>query len=396
MTLDGASARLAAERLLDSRNARLETVEFSLPPSALALEPGDLVTIEGAAEGPFEIIETRDGALRRVTARTLPASLAVAGGETRPMSVPFTPTVRALPVVTAAHLPPSPGTGRTRLVLAAFSQPWPGQVQVADETTGAMLAQLERRGTLGTVSVALAEGPLGRWDHGEGFEVTLLGGHLASLAPAAVLGGSNRLAVETDQGGWEVIGFAQAELVGPGRYRLQQLLRGLEGSGPASGSVSVGRCVLVLDGREVVLPVETHQLGEMWGLRVFAGSSDLVGTELDAVLAVAPALPLPPVHLRATRTGDGDIALGWIRCSLADGWGVADTPLEHAPERYRVVITEGGNAVRTIESDTAGALYSKAEQIADFGALPNTFHFSVAQISPVLGEGHAAQGEFHD
>jgi hypothetical protein len=49
LVLDGASARLAAERLLDAQSARRETLEFELPPTQLALEPGDLLEIAGLA-----------------------------------------------------------------------------------------------------------------------------------------------------------------------------------------------------------------------------------------------------------------------------------------------------------------------------------------------------------
>jgi hypothetical protein len=42
----------------------------------------------------------------------------------------------------------------------------------------------------------------------------------------------------------------------------------------------------------------------------------------------------------------------------------------------------------------ARAVYAAAEQIADFGALPARFAFAVEQVSPVLGPGHGAQGEF--
>ncbi|MCS6760762.1 MAG: hypothetical protein MO846_01200 [Candidatus Devosia symbiotica] len=58
------------------------------------------------------------------------------------------------------------------------------------------------------------------WDRGAGVEITLYAGHLAAAEPLAVLAGSNRLAIETDASGWEVVGFASASLVAPGRYRL--------------------------------------------------------------------------------------------------------------------------------------------------------------------------------
>jgi hypothetical protein len=396
MTLDGSGARLAAERMLDGHSMQREVLDFSLPPAALALEPGDVIEIGGLAEGPFEIGEIRDGLMRKVTARTLPAGRAIATDIDRPLASAGGAQTRSLPVVTVAQLPPLPGdVTRSRLVVAAYAQPWPGNVQLVDDTTGAVVATLPRRGVLGTVATPLLPGPVAVWDESNVVEVTLLAGHLASAEPLAALSGSNRLAVESDDGSWEAIGFAEAELVSAGRYRLSRLLRGLEGT--EAGTASVGRRVLVLDTRTVTLPVEPGLLGEARDFRVYAGASDIAGTSLVVETDPAPALPLAPVHLRAVRDGSGDIGLRWVRRSRADGdgWGVVDSPLEHVPERYRLTILDGATALRVVETSLPSASYSSAEQLADFGAPPDSFDFTVAQLSAVLGEGHAAEGEFH-
>jgi hypothetical protein len=395
MALDGSAARLAAERMLDARGGQRETLDFKLPPSALALEPGDLVGIEGLAEGPFEIGEIRDGLMRRVTARTLPSGVAVATGIDRPLAGGSGPVVRALPLAAIAHLPPLPSDpGRSRLVAGAYAQPWPGAVQLVDDATGAVAANLTRRALLGTLETALVPGPTGVWDRGNVIEVTLWAGHLASVEALAALSGSNRLAIASADG-WEVIGFAEASLVSAGRYRLGRLLRGLDGT--QAGSAAAGVRVMVLDSRVATLPVETGLLGEMREFRIYAGADDIEGVTLLVEAELGPALPLAPVHLRARRDGGGDVGLTWMRRSRADGdgWGAADSPLEHMPERYRITIFDGATAVRVLESSTPSASYGSAEQVIDFGGLPASFDFTVAQLSAVVGEGHAAPGEFH-
>ena len=397
LVLDGSAARLAAERLLDGRGAQRETLDFSLPPNALRLEPGDLVEIEGEAEGPFEIVEIRDGTARRVTARSLPAAQAVTTGVDRPLLTGSGATVRSLPVVTLAHLPPLPSDpARSRLVVGAYARPWPGSVQLVEEASGAMVAEMTRRALLGEVVTPLSSGPAAVWDAGNVFEISLFAGHPAAAEPLAVLAGSNRLAVESGAGSWEVIGFAEAEMVATGRYRLRLLLRGLEGT--AIGAAAPGRRVMLLDGRVSSLPVEPGWLGEMRGFRVYAGSRDHEGVALAVETSAAPALPLPPAHLQARRGVGGAIAFDWVRRSRADadGWGLGEPALEHAPERYRVTILDGVTAVRVLEVSAPQATYSNAQQTADFGGLPAGFGFTVAQISPVLGAGHAARGEFHD
>ena len=67
--------------------------------------------------------------------------------------------------------------------------------------------------------------------------------------------GRNRIAVQTDAGDWEVIGFAGAELVAPETYRLTRLLRGQGGTDFAIGDSGIGNNVVLLDGRVPLLPV---------------------------------------------------------------------------------------------------------------------------------------------
>jgi hypothetical protein len=395
MVLDGAAARLAAERLLDDRAAAVDTVEFSLPPNRLALEPGDRVSVDG--EGPFEVTEIRDGAVRRVTARSVAAGLAAATGVDRaPASAPVE-GLAVTPVVLAAHLPPLPSEpARSRLVFGAYAKPWPGAVRLVDTATGAALLDLTRPAVLGEVVEGIDAGPRAVWDRRSDLSIRLYGGHIADGAGEAVLAGSNRLAVETDGGAWEVIGFARAELVEAGRYRLTQLLRGLEGTDWAMGAVSAGRRVVVLDGRVGVVPVEAGRLGEERTIRAYAGASDLVGQVLTATTTVAPGLPLAPVHLQARRLGAGDIAFSWMRRSRAedDAWGAAEPALEVAPERYRLSIFDGVTLKRSIEVSAPVASYGLAEQGADFGGPATGFDFSVVQVSAALGAGHVARARY--
>lgn len=396
MVLDPAAARLAAERLLDLRASGHDRVEFALPGNEIALEPGDLIVLDGVAEGPFEIAEIRDGWVRRVTAGPVMRGQAVATAIDRPGRFGAMPVPDVVPVVVAAHLPPLPDDpARSRLVLAAFAHPWPGILRVEDEATGALLTHIHRPAAVGTLSAPLPVGPLSRWDRGGALAVALHGGHLADADPLATLAGANRLAVETPSGAWEVIGFANAELIAPGLYRLTGLLRGLDGTDAAMVAVSTGARVLILDHRTTTLPVEAHRIGESRSLRVHWGSG--TGEVVTVLLGPGPALPLAPVHLGAERQADGSIALHWVRRSRADadGWGAAEPAVEHAPEAWQVQIFDGAVLVRMLSSGTAAATYSLAEQSADFGGPAPGFSLSIRQVSPVFGAGHPATGVFN-
>jgi hypothetical protein len=396
LVLDGAGARAAAEHQLIAASARRDTLDLTLPPSLAALDVGDVIDVAGEADGPFEIAEIRDGLARKISARALPPAIraVVLGDGPKRATVAAVPG--AVPLVVLAHLPPDPTTpGQSRLVAAAWASPWPGSVDLQLASTGARLARLSKAATLGELATPLTPGPIHRWDHGS-LTIQLYGGHIASIDESAALAGGNRVAVETDAGQWEVLGFAGAELVAPGTYRLSGLLRGLAGSDVAMGASSVGNRVVLLDDRVSVLPVETGWLGDTLGLRVFAGRSDAEGSAVDVPLGLAPVLPLPPVHLRARRSSGGDVALSSVRRSRADSgtWSAADVPLEVSPEAYRVTIFDGTAPVRQIEVAAPAATYTAAEQTADFGTLPGAFDFTVAQLSPVFGPGAAGEGRF--
>ncbi|HEY8577626.1 MAG TPA: glycoside hydrolase/phage tail family protein [Devosia sp.] len=397
LTMDGAAARQAAERMLDQRVASRQTVDLALPSSALALEPGDVVRVAGAAGGPFEVTQIRDGLARRVTGQTVPAALAVSANVDRPFQASAPIVARAVPLVIVAHLSGLPADpARSRLVIGAYAKPWPGVVDIADDETGARLTQLTRTASLGTLLAPLRPGPTAVWDLANTIELELRSGHLSSAAPGAVLAGVNRLAVENDAGEWEVVAFAEAELVASGRYRLSRLLRGVDGTAPTMALASATRRVMVLDGRTVTLPVEPQWLVEARRLRIYGGPADTDGTGLTLVPGSAPALPLPPVHLRARSVGS-EIVFAWTRCSRsdADGWGVAAPPLDYQPERYEIAILNGGMQVRWLQTDGPEVVYGAGEQVADFGASPTSFVYSVAQLSARLGSGHTAWGEFH-
>lgn len=398
LVLDPQAARQVAERMLNARVVGADKVSFALPPNRAELEPGDRILLAEQGSRPLEIVEIHDGLVRRITARAEPPAEAMASGNDRPASTSAAPAPSVAPVFVLAHLPAVPDDpGRSRLAIGAYARPWPGAVRFTDASTGATRLELLRPAVTGVVVQPLAPGPRMLWDRVNALEISLAFGHLADVTAEAALAGSNRLAVETDGGQWEIIGFAAAELVAPRRYRLNGLLRGLEGTDNAIGAVSSGRRVMVLDGRVGAIPVEPGRIGTNHAFRVYAGSGDLVGQAVGLSPSAAAALPMAPVHLRAARQDDGAIRLDWVRRSRADSadWGLAEPQLEHAPESWRVRILDGTTMKRTLNVSSVPALYSSAQQSADFGGPAPAFTFTVWQVSAALGSGHPATGAFH-
>lgn len=393
LVLDAGSARHVAMGALARMRRAGDTLEARLPPSLSAFEAGDAIALSGEA-GRYMIEEARTGTGIALKAAVLGAGAEPEASATAPRAIVMAqPPVVATPVTVFAHMP-QPGGGSV-LVAGAYADPWPGRVALTDAVQGAIFAEITLPARFGVLATPMMEGTGLVWSRDETLTVALANGHLSALDEAAVLAGSNRIAIECDDGAWEVIGFAKADLVAAATYELSGLLRGLRMTRP--GSAASGNRVLVLDGRAEAVAVPQGELGAVRALRAYAGARDLTGTHHEVPLDAGPALPLAPVHPKAVRdAATGDVAISWIRRSRVggDSWTYGDVPLDFAPETYRLTIRDGG-AVKRVQTVSAPEwLYAAGAQTDDFGALAPGFSFSVEQVSAVLGPGPAAEGVF--
>ncbi len=227
----------AAERLTDALLRDVwtgrEHADLELPPSLLAIDAGDIL---GLSDGPrpeqliaerIEDSELRSLSLHRIDVR----GPAVLHGALR--QAPGTATLFGAPEVRLVDIAPPDGVEPHAPRLAVFADPWPGTVAVyvAAEGGGFRLATtLTTRAVMGKLTVPLGAGPWGLFDYGNQVEVELFGGALSSLPDIDVFAGGNMAAVMTTSGRYEVLQFAEAELIAPLRYRLSKLLRGQSGT----------------------------------------------------------------------------------------------------------------------------------------------------------------------
>lgn len=396
LVVDADDARIAAEQLLKNAILAEDVIEFSLPPSLLALDVGDVISVENQTDGPFVISEVRDGAHRRLSARAVssPSVLtAVADARVEPrVRQPAT----GAPLIAGAHLPPATGQNLSRLVFGAVAKPWPGQVLIEDRATGTRLAELSASATMGKLLAPLAHNGAPLWDNQSVLRIVLFDGHLASTSKASVFAGSNRALVERDDGNWEMIAFEAATLVSGSEYLLSGLVRGLDGTANPDAISSAERRFVVLDNRLATIDVPHEILGGDLSLLGFAGRIDAVGTSASAKIPLDPVQALAPTRVRVRNAGN-DLAFDWIRRNRRDGnsWAVAEIPLDATPERYRVKIFEGATLKRSMETGTSSIVYDLSNQIADFGAAASEFNYEIAQISPVFGAGHSAKGTYN-
>ena len=83
------------------------------------------------------------------------------------------------------------------------------------------------------------------------------------------------------------------------------------------------------------------------------------------------------------------ISISWIRRTRSggDNWELPEVPLGEDAETYEVDVLDGTNVTRTLSVSSPVALYSRADQIADFGSVQSAVSIKVYQINTLFGRG---------
>jgi hypothetical protein len=396
---NSSEAERRAEIWLQDLWAGRESADFALPPSRLALGLGDVVglTVNGRRRliEVQEISETEGRAIRGRSIDPEVFNLALALPRWRPPDVPASVgPVHAL-VLDLPTLGAEQPTVLSRL--AVFADPWPGPVAVWSSSDGLSYRQAGLAlapSTVGQTLDDLQTGPTARW-HRASFRVQLYGGTLNSVSDNAVFGGANAAAIQRADGAWEVIQFANAELVADRTYLLSRLLRSQAGSEWAIASpLAAGSPFVLLDQHVVTIASGQDALERSLQLRVvMAGRDhgDPTALALGATPQATALKPLSPVRLKAARNASG-VTFSWIRRTRVDGdtW-VGEVPLGENVEQYTTDILSGSNVVRTLTSATSSVLYASADEVSDFGAPQASLHVRITQLSATVGRGFAAE-----
>ncbi|QIB35102.1 baseplate multidomain protein megatron [Ancylobacter pratisalsi] len=391
-----------AEMWLQDAWAGRESVRFTLPPSALALEPGDVVRFERDGRARLlEITEIEDREARVVSARGIdPSIFALAVRSSRAVTIALPPSpgppelmVMALPTLSASE--PAPVLAH----LAAFADPWPGSMAVWRSLDGASFQRVETVAAptpMGETVTELAPGPNWHWNRGATLEVQLYSGAIAAASEETVLGGANVLVLLAPGRAAEIMQFQDAELIGAMRWRLRGLLRGQVGTEAASRAPwPVGTRLVLFDDNLVSAATGLDLLGRAVTYRVGRADrdhGDAGVSEVSAQIGPAALLPLSPVHARARRTGAG-VEISWIRRTRIDGdsWELLEVPLGEASEGYLVEVLNAGAVVRSFTVGTPALLYAAGQEIADFGAPQSFLDLRIAQLSASVGPGAALE-----
>lgn len=240
---------------------------------------------------------------------------------------------------------------RTAIAISGESFGWRGARLLKADVAGQPGESLEfvrQSSTLGMVAVAPVESSVFLHDSVSKVEVLL---HHSGLAlfhadPLALEGGANLAML-----GGEMIQFARADLVEPGRYRLTQLRRGLGGTEHLVAGHMPGEPLVLLDGPHIVRPGDgSSGAGPIGYFALGIADPEPVEALLEGQgLALRP---LSPVRAHAQWLDDGGLRLAWTRRSRSGFlWrDLVDAPLGEAEQAYRIALGAGAEPLAGFES----------------------------------------------
>jgi hypothetical protein len=193
-------------------------------------------------------------------------------------------------------------------------------------------------------------------------------------------------------GRWEIVQFKTATFVSGTIYKLTGLLRGRRGTEWAVGTSQNHDKFAMLSGI-VRIPLDSTQINKSYPYKVVGVGSTLAAADVKTFTGHAVALkPFSPVDLSAVRdSGSGDWTFTWLRRGrIGQTLQGPDIVLNEATEAYQVDVYNGAVIVRTISVTVENAVYTSANQTADFGSPQTTIKIAVYQMSAVVGRGYAA------
>ncbi|MFZ5610168.1 MAG: phage tail protein [Pseudomonadota bacterium] len=403
VALDAATAKAAAERRLEKAWSGRARYSLSLPPTDLAIEPGDVIRLPATPGGaPLMLVEDKryDGVSVRLAGRVVDleavtgAGLADGGspiGQTLRLQGPTFFTLFDLPALTPEQL----SMPRFYFAATGDDDAW-RSASLFESGDGGLSYQPVARSALpaimGAALDALPPASPHVWDLQNTVRVGLDNPQatLESRSQIAVLGGANAALL-----GDEVIQFRNAALQADGSYILSQLLRGRGGSEAAIAGHLAGERFVLLDRTSIVaINATLAQVGETRRYKAVGPNEALINAgETPFTFTAANLRPLAPVHVRGRRQADGAISISWIRRSRAGAAWIdgADAPLAEESEAYDLEILNGATVARSYATTTPQALYSAADQLSDFGGLPATLSLRLYQRSAQVGRGLPAQ-----
>lgn len=372
--------------------AARNTAQFTLPPSRIGFEPGDVLLIDGKT---YRLTTVTDHIARSVDAVLHDVSVYDAPILVERIARPKLVDVFGQADVVFMDLALANTDQPAAPWIAAQAKPWPGRLNVFRQTGSSSFALnslIGAQATMGETLNALPSGLVGRLDYTSALDVQLDFGALTSVSRAELLAGANVAAVGTTATGFELLQFEKAALIGVNTYRVTGLLRAQAGSlSEMLYSRPAGQRFVLMNSAVAKADVSLAEATVPSTWRIGPSSLDH-GHPAYVTLNMQPTLkalrPLVPAHVFAKRTASG-IDLTWIRQTRSggDAWELQDVPLGETREEYAVQVMIGTTVVRNWATTVPRQTYSNSEMLADFGSPPNALTVRVAQLSAATGPG---------
>ena len=397
VVMERAQARRGADCWLQDLWIARETLVCRVRPSLISLEAGDAVSVD--VEGDrrlYRITSITDGAERLIHARAFDPLVYDAPPAYTPVVATSRPQLAGPPYPIVLDLAYANSDANVLQYLAVFADPWPGAMAVWRGSGGSFAVErtITRCAIIGDTRDQLSPGPVGRMDRGASLRVSVRGGALSSVSERQMLAGANVGALRGADGAWEIFGFAGAELVGDGVYRLSLLLRGLGGETHlARRTLPSGSQFVLLDSAITPLVSGLSRVGSQSAWRVGPADRDYADAacvSFDSIATAKALKPYAPARVRASRNAMG-VTFSILRRGRrdADGWDLLEIPLGEEVEAYQLDILRAGAVVRSLSSTGASLVYSAAQELADFGAVQDAFDVQAFQMSASVGRGFA-------
>ncbi len=409
-------ARAIATSMLFKAWAARERGEFALPPSYARMDVGDLVYVPvGSRAVAGQLTDVTDSLYRMAEFNGFDQSLLTSPGYESDLKLPAVSAVIPKIVLQFMNLPLASNVEALphsmRLAAGASDGAWPGGVNVLRSDGGGGFINVQTvldRASMGTLNGDLYPGPTQIWDRNGEIYVNMLSGGLTSLTEEALLNGSlNAVAIpNVITGEWEVMQFASADLLGPGSYRLHNLIRGQLGTEHVMQNPYPAGTRVVFISTSSVVPLNVTKNVAManteyrWGPFNKATSDDLyVNGNRQGTLA--GLRPYSPCDMRVVRnSASGDLQLTWKRRTRlgGDNWDAVEVPLSEEAEQYKLEIyNNAGTVLKRTEVLTGQSyVYTAASQITDQGAVQTDVFVRVYQFGAEYGNyGPPLEGLFY-
>lgn len=382
-----------------------ETASLRLPPSRLAIDPADVLSLDHDNRlMDLRVMTMADNEARNVQAiRQDRAVYDLPPGQVRDTHLARPVVFGGVETIILDVPQLNEGESQHRPLIGSYAKPWPGEVAVyrTQESDGWELFQsYSGRASFGTLLDPLPSGPTSRWDDGNALTVNLLEGSISSVTDIALFSGDNVFAIETAPAQWEIVQARDSELIGPRQYRLTKLLRGLRGTERTMvSSVPAGSRFVVLNAALQRMPVKLAELGLEWNWRIGPAAfpyTDDSYSERQFTPQGEGLRPFSVEHVeQPNRTGriPGDLTIRWIRrdrALAADNWQLAEIPMSEDSQEYEIDIMSGPTVLRTLTATGQSVVYTAGMQNTDLGGLlsaGDTLFVRISQISATFGRG---------